>query len=54
MVIGSHIGEYLVDCDTVLSGHLLQHNNTAGSSASAEARSVLPGRTVDDKVKDNS
>jgi hypothetical protein len=54
VVIGYHFGEYLVDCDTVLSGHLLQHNNIASSSASAEAGSVLPVRTVDDMVEDNS
>jgi hypothetical protein len=34
----------------VLSGH----NNTAGSSTGAEANFVLPCRTADDMVEDNS
>jgi hypothetical protein len=36
MVICSPSGEYLVECDTVPSGNLLQNNNTAGIRPSPE------------------
>jgi hypothetical protein len=53
VVIGSPNGEYLVECDTMLSGNLLQNNNAAGISAVAEVSFLLPGRTADGMVTGN-
>ena len=38
----------------MFSGHLLQHNNTAGNGTGAEASFMLPGRAADDMVEANS